>query len=87
MKKKSIVVLMRLAAIMSFLLSLNFIVQETNLSIILLSGSVFFIFLSLNPETLLCTSVKELDELIPSLKGKTYFLGAFVILVINIIFI
>jgi hypothetical protein len=77
---------MSVIMLITFLLSIYFIDKNIYLSIFLLSGSVFFMFLSKNPKILFCTNIKEIDEIIPNLKGKTYLLGSFVILVTNILF-
>lgn len=87
MKKKSLIYLMFLFMSISFLMSLYYIANNIYLSIILFSGGIFFIFLSKNPALLMATSISEIDEIIPKLKGKTYLIGSFVILVINILFL
>ena len=86
MKIKQISYSMYSVSLVSFIFSLYFISQEVYLSIILLSGSIFFLFLSKNPELLRCSNIKEIDRLIPNLQGKSYLIGAFIILIVNLVF-
>jgi len=75
--------LMFIAAVGSFSLSIYSIHNNHYLSIMLLSSSVFFIFLYLNPKILMAKKVGDIDQIIPTLKGKTFMVGSFVLLIIG----
>jgi hypothetical protein len=69
----------------SFILSFYYLGSMPYLSISLLSGSLFFWFLSQNPKLLVASTLNEIDRLIPNLKGKTYMLGSFILLIVGFV--
>lgn len=87
MNEKNLILVMRLIAFISFLMGLFFITERAYLSLSLISGSIFFIFLSKNTNILLCSNIEEIDNLIPKLQGKTFLYGAFIVFSLNTFFL
>lgn len=87
MNEKNIKIYVVIMIVVSLFLSFYLVTKNIHLSIILFSGSIFSLFLLKNPKLLLCKSIKEIDDLIPVLQGKSYFYGSFIVLIFNFIFL